>query len=68
MFMSPVLMLVLAHEKERSLIAEADRARLLNSSRQARKARRAERKVASGRGRPTTTLASCEPSAVVPLR
>jgi hypothetical protein len=68
MFMNPVLILVLANERQRELAADADRERLLHSSRLARKARRASRKAAIVRGQPTGTLASCESSAAVPAR
>ena len=56
------LLLVLANDRRRELIAQADRARLLSSARRARRARKAP----AVRGRPTGTLASCEPSAAVP--
>jgi hypothetical protein len=64
MLMHPDLMLVLANERHRELIAEADRARLLAGARQARRARKAS----APRRAPTGTLASCEPSAAVPAR
>ena len=67
MLMHPDLMLVLANDRHRELIAEGDRERLLHSARGARKARRA-RKASAVRGQPTGTLASCEPSAAVPAR
>ena len=67
MLMHPDLMLVLANDRHRELIAEGDRERLLDSARGARKARRA-RKASAVRGQPTGTLASCEPSAAVPAR
>jgi hypothetical protein len=67
MLMHPDLMLALANDRHRELIAEGDRERLLTSARVARKARRA-RKSPAVRGRPTGTLASCEPSAAVPAR
>ena len=60
----PDLMLNLAHDRHRELVAEADRERLLSLARLARRARKAR----SARGRPAGTLASCEPSAVVPAR
>jgi len=70
MFLHPDLMLALANERHRELIAEADRGRLLASARLTRRARRAGRagKASAVRGQPTGTLASCEPSAVVPAR
>ncbi|MEV4348884.1 hypothetical protein AB0J83_30880 [Actinoplanes sp. NPDC049596] len=55
------LMLDLAHNQQRELIAEADKWRVLRSAREARRARKP-------RGRPDGSLASCEPSAVVPAR
>jgi len=61
------LMLTLANERHRELIAEADRGRLLAGAREARRARKA-RKVSAVRGQPTGTLASCDPSAAVPAR
>jgi hypothetical protein len=67
MLMHPDVMLFLANDHQRELIAEADRWRLLSSARHARRARR-ERKISAVRGQPTGTLASCEPSAAVPAR
>jgi len=67
MLMHPDLMLVLANDRRRELIAEADRGRLLTVARRARRARRA-RKASPVRGQPTGTLASCEPSAAVPAQ
>ena len=67
MLMHPDLMLALANDRQRELIAEADRERLLTIARAAREARRA-RKAPAVRGQPTGTLASCEPSAAVPAR
>ena len=58
------LMLTLANERHRELIAENEKRHLLSSARQARKARKSP----AVRGRPTGTLASCEPSAAVPAR
>jgi hypothetical protein len=67
MLMHPDLMLTLANDRRRELIAEADRERLLTIAGMARRARRA-RKAPAVRGQPTGTLASCEPSAAVPAR
>jgi hypothetical protein len=67
MLMHPDLMMTLVNDRHRELVAEADRMRLLNSGRAARRARRAS-KAPAVRGRPTGTLASCEPSAAVPAR
>jgi hypothetical protein len=67
MWMHPDLLLVLANDRHRELVAEADRGRLLSIAREARRARRA-RKSPGVRGRPTGTLAPCEPSAAVPAR
>jgi hypothetical protein len=64
MLMHPDLMLAVANDRHRELIAEADRTHLLSIARRARRAR----KTPAVRGRPTGTLASCEPSAAVPAR
>jgi hypothetical protein len=64
MLLHPDLMLTLANDRNRELIAEVDRRRLLTSARGARRARKAR----AVRGRPTGTLASCEPSVAVPAR
>ena len=64
MLMHPDLMLVLANDRHRELIAEADRTRVLTSARAARKARKAP----AVRGQPAGTLASCEPTVAVPAR
>jgi hypothetical protein len=64
MLIHPDLMLTLANDRHRELIAEADRQRLLTSARRARRARKAQ----AVRGQPTGTLASCEPIAAVPAR
>ena len=67
MMMHPELMLNLANERHRDLVAEAERSHLLRSTRAARWGRRA-RKAPAVRGRPAGTLAPCEPSAAVPAR
>jgi hypothetical protein len=67
MLMHPELLLTLANDRRRELIAEADRERLLTSARVARRGRRGT-KTPAVRGRPAGTLASCEPSAAVPAR
>ncbi len=64
MMIHPDLLLTLAKDHHRELIAQGDRARLLSRARAARPAR----KVRAARGQPAGTLASCEPSAVVPAR
>jgi hypothetical protein len=64
MLMHRDLMLALADDRHRELIAEADRARLLTTARAARRARKAK----AVRRAPTGTLASCERSAAVPAR
>jgi hypothetical protein len=64
MLMNADLMLTLANDRQRELIAEADRSRILTRARAARRARKA----LAVRGQPTGTLASCEPSAAVPAR
>ncbi|KUL29614.1 hypothetical protein [Actinoplanes awajinensis] len=67
MLMHPELMLALANDRQRELIAEADKERLLAGARRNRVSRRAG-KASAVRGHPTGTLASCEPSAAVPAR
>ncbi|MEU7903583.1 hypothetical protein [Actinoplanes sp. NPDC049118] len=67
MLMHPELMLALANDRHRELIAEADRERVLTAARAVRKARQA-RKAPVVRRQRTGTLASCEPSAAVPAR
>jgi hypothetical protein len=64
MLMHPDMMITLANDRHRELIAEADRSRLLTSGRRIRQARKAS----AARGQPTGTLASCERSAAVPAR
>ena len=64
MFTHPDMTLVLTNARHRELVAEAGRGRLLALARAARRARKAR----AVRGQPTGTLASCEPSAVVPAR
>jgi hypothetical protein len=64
MMMHPVLLMMLANNRNRELVAEAERRRLLTSAPRARRARKAR----AVRGQPTGTLASCEPSAAVPAR
>jgi hypothetical protein len=67
MLLHPDLMLTLANERNRELIAEAERRHLLANARAARWGRRA-RKAPAVRGRPAGSLAPCEPSVVVPAR
>ena len=64
MLMHPDMMLALANDRHRELVAEVERHRLLVSALGARRARKAP----AVRARPTGTLASCEPSAAVPAR
>ena len=64
MWTHPDLLLELAYDRHRALVAEADRSRLLAIAGRVRRARRAR----AVRGQPTGTLASCEPSAAVPAR
>jgi hypothetical protein len=64
MMIHPDLMLTIAKDHHRELIAQGDRARLLSRAHTARR----WRKVRAARGQPAGTLASCEPSAVVPAR
>ena len=64
MWMHPDLLLSLANDRHRELVADSERQRLLTIARAARRTRKA----AAARGRPTGTLASCEPSVAVPAR
>jgi hypothetical protein len=64
MMMHPVMLMMLANQRQRELVSEADRSRVLAGAREARRARKGR----SVRGRPTGTLTSCDPSAVVPAR
>ena len=64
MLMHPDVLLVLANDHHRELIAEAERGRLLTIARAARRARKGP----AVRGHPTGTLVSCDPSAAVPAR
>ena len=64
MWTHPDVYLTVANDRHRELVAEVDRKRLLTIARAARRARKA----AAARGRPTGTLASCEPTAAVPAR
>jgi hypothetical protein len=64
MWMHPDMLMALANERQRDLIAEADRRRVLTGARLARRTRKAP----AARGRPTGSLASCEPSVAVPAR
>jgi len=69
MLMHPDVLRVLADDRHRELVAEADRQRLLTIARAARRARRAPAVQAPAvRGRPAGTLRSCDPSAAVPAR
>ncbi|GAA4446387.1 hypothetical protein [Phytohabitans houttuyneae] len=56
MMMHPDLVLAQAHDRQRELIAEADRERLLATARRARRARRA-RQEAPVRGQPVAAHA-----------
>lgn len=56
MFMHPDLVLAQAHDRQRELIDEADRERLLATAREARRGRRAARK-APARGQPVAAHA-----------
>jgi len=67
MNMHPVMLMMLANQRQRELADEADRHRVLNGAREARKARKG-RKARAVRGQPTGSLASCDPSAAVPAR
>ncbi|HEY0530825.1 MAG TPA: hypothetical protein VGD29_04425 [Actinoplanes sp.] len=70
MNMHPVMLMMLANQRQRELVDEADRHRLLTSALEARKGRRARkgRKACAVRGQPTGNVAPCDPSAVVPAR
>jgi hypothetical protein len=70
MFIPPETMLVLAQERQRELIAEADQYRVLRAARRVRRARGAHRAeiVAAAPARPAGTLAPCEPRAAAPAR
>lgn len=65
MMMHPVMMLMVANERQRELVAEADQERLLASARRTRRSWRS-RKSKAVRGQPTGTLTPCEASAAVP--
>jgi len=67
MLMHPDFMLTLANQRQRELIAEAERRHLLRNTRAARWGRRAP-KAPAVRGRPDGSLAPCEPSVAVPAR
>jgi hypothetical protein len=62
MWTHPDVLVALANARHRELVTEADRGHLLSIARAARRAR----KTPSVRGRPTGSLASCEPSVAVP--
>jgi hypothetical protein len=64
MMMHPMMMLMLANQREHDVVVDAEKRQLLASAREARRARKAQ----GVRGRPAGTLASCEPSAAVPAR
>ncbi|MEV0900020.1 hypothetical protein [Actinoplanes sp. NPDC049802] len=66
MLLHPDMMLDLANARNRELIAEADRGRLLRRAWWSR-ARRAA-KTTQVRGRPTGNLASCERPVAAPAR
>ena len=62
MLVHPDILWMVANERHRELIAEAEKGRLLTSARRARRARKAVR------GQPTGNLASCERPVAVPAR
>jgi hypothetical protein len=68
MFTHPDLVLTMAHDRQRELIAEADKERLLATARLVRRGRKAKQVLQAARGRPAGNLAACEPSAAVPAR
>ena len=67
MLMHPEIMLSLAHDRHRELVAEAERGRLLRSARRFLKATR-EPVRGQPTGRAAGTLAPCESPAVAPAR
>ncbi|MEJ3746230.1 hypothetical protein WEI85_23435 [Actinomycetes bacterium KLBMP 9797] len=66
MFGHPDIVLAQAYDRQRELIEEAHRGRLLDIALRARKARRATKERV--RGEPTGTLASCGPRAAAPAQ
>ena len=74
----PDLLLVVANDRRRELIEEADRRRLLSLARRARRERTEAAKAARvshttdkhrvARGQPAGTLAACGPHAAAPAR
>jgi hypothetical protein len=70
MNMHPVMLLMLANQRQRELADEAERHRILSAARKARASRRAGwgRKAPAVRGQPTGNVAPCDPSAAVPAR
>lgn len=67
MNLHPELMLSYFHARERELIAEADRTRLLAAARQRIRAGTARSRPAA-RGWPAGTLITCEPHEAAPAR
>ena len=65
--MHPAMLMMLADQRRRDLVTEAEKSMLLRGAREARQSRKA-RKTRAVRGQPTGTLTSCEPSAAVPAR
>jgi hypothetical protein len=63
MYYQPDLLLSEFHKRQRELVAEADRYRLLAAVRRARRALRPTQ-----RGRPDGTLITCAPRAAAPAR
>jgi hypothetical protein len=76
--MYPDLLLIVANDRRRELIADADRRRLLSLAREARRERTDAAKAARvsqshgrhlvARGQPAGTLAACGPHAAAPAR
>jgi len=64
MNMHPVMLLMLADQRQRELAEETERHRVLAGAREARRGRKGR----AARGQPTGNLASCDPSAAVPAR
>ncbi|BBH70156.1 hypothetical protein ACTI_68410 [Actinoplanes sp. OR16] len=68
MLMHPEIMMSLANDRHRELVAEADRGRLLRSARRVLAARREPVRGQPATATATGTLAPCESTAVAPAR
>jgi hypothetical protein len=67
MYLNSQMLSALATERQRELVADADRFHLLTAARRARRARRAASTELTTGGRTADTLGGCGPS-VVPVR